>query len=130
MYIHESGGGYGEWDFRLFEVQDDRHVTLVGLDTMNGGAKLAVYGTVHRHHCPDAELYHGFDAPEWLRKAFRRGEPITAVLDYLLEQYGPTHPWLYEAVDTVTRALNSQPKSATKRRSSARPHLPLDGTLA
>jgi hypothetical protein len=45
-----------------------------------------------------------FRVPKYMVAAFEAGEPIEPILDYLLEHYADTHPWLPEAVRRVCGA--------------------------
>jgi hypothetical protein len=45
-----------------------------------------------------------FDAPEHIRLAFRAGEPVEPIIDWLIENYGDSHPWLH---DLAAAAISS-----------------------
>ncbi len=74
--------------FILFDRPDGRR--LYHLDTVGGGERFVVQGAAMK-------FYPVFlDAPEHVRLAFRAGEPVEPVIDWLVETYGDAHPFLHD----------------------------------
>lgn len=64
------------------------------LGTIGSGRWFFLWNT-HLHNERHG-MYVELDAPEHVRRAFRAGEPVEPIIDYLIEQYADAHPWLHD----------------------------------
>jgi hypothetical protein len=67
------------------------------ISTIDSGARFVAYGLTSDQR---AEL----DAPEHVRLAFRAGDPILPIIDWLIETHGDAHPWLHDLARAAIEA--------------------------